>query len=114
MGLTDAEVQKMIEESNRNKEADEEMRKYYEHASRAEILCTDTEVALIQFGELMEKSEKENIQGYINKIKEIIDDIRSNKKLHDPKVLNDKLNEMQKECMEAIKKVAIKQQEQRQ
>lgn len=114
VGLTDAEVQKMIEESNRNKEADEEMRKYYEHASRAEILCTDTEVALIQFGELMEKSEKENIQGYINKIKEIIDDIRSNKKLHDPKVLNDKLNEMQKECMEAIKKVAIKQQEQRQ
>ncbi|CCG24937.1 hypothetical protein CORT_0G02560 [Candida orthopsilosis Co 90-125] len=112
VGLTDAEVEKMIQESNRNKEADEEMKKYYEHASRAEILCTDTEVALIQFGEMMENPEKESIQSYIDQIKECINDIRSNRKLHDPKFLNDKLNEMQKECMEAIKKVAIKQQEQ--
>ncbi|KAG5419434.1 hypothetical protein I9W82_003201 [Candida metapsilosis] len=112
VGLTDAEVERMIQESNRNKEADEEMKKYYEHASRAEILCADTEIALIQFGELMESSEKESIRGYIDQIKECIDDIRSSKKLHDPRFLNDKLNEMQKECMEAIKKVAIKQQEQ--
>ncbi|KAI5957024.1 hypothetical protein KGF57_003398 [Candida theae] len=113
VGLTDSEVERMIQESNRNKEADEEMKRYYEHASRAEILCADTEMALIQFGELMDNSEKESIQSYIREIKQWINDIRTGEKLHDPKHVNDKLNEMQKTCMEAIKKVASKQQEQK-
>ncbi|KAI5959737.1 uncharacterized protein KGF55_004969 [Candida pseudojiufengensis] len=112
VGLTDADVERMITESNRNKKQDEEMRKLYEHASRAELLCTDTEIALIQFGELMEESEVKSIKRLMEKSKEMIDNIR-NHKLKDPKVLNDTLNEMQKECMEAIKKVAIKQEKEK-
>ena len=83
----------------------------YEHASRAEILCTDTETALIQFGELMEDEEKKTIKEYANTIKEMIDEIRSGEKLHHPNILNQKVNEMQKTCMEAIQKVALKQQQ---
>ena len=111
VGLTDAEVEKMIQESNRNKKADEEKKRLYEHASRAEILCTDTETALIQFGELMEDEEKKTIKEYANTIKEMIDEIRSGEKLHHPNILNQKVNEMQKTCMEAIQKVALKQQQ---
>lgn len=111
VGLTDAEVEKMIQESNRNKKADEEEKRLYEHASRAEILCTDTETALIQFGELMEDEEKKTIKEYANTIKEMIDEIRSGEKLHHPNILNQKVNEMQKTCMEAIQKVALKQQQ---
>ncbi|KAG7663355.1 uncharacterized protein J8A68_003103 [[Candida] subhashii] len=111
VGLTDEEVQKMIDESNKNKDSDVELRKYFEHASRAEILCTDTEVAILQFGKLMEESEKESIRQQISGIKKMISDIRDNKELHDPTKLNEKVNKMQQECMEAIKKVAAKQQQ---
>ncbi|KAI5949553.1 hypothetical protein KGF54_005430 [Candida jiufengensis] len=113
IGLTDADVERMISESNSNKKEDEEMRKLYEHTSRAELLCTDTEIALIQFGEQMENLEVEEIKNLISEAKQLIEKIRD-RKLKDPKVLNDKINEMQKGCMEAIKKVAIKQQKQTQ
>ncbi|KAI3406489.1 hypothetical protein KGF56_000621 [Candida oxycetoniae] len=111
IGLTDSEIEKMIQESKQNKVNDEEMRKYFEHASRAEILCTDTDLALIQFGDQMEGTEKNLIREDIKRIKTMIDDIRSGHKLHDPKLLNQALNEMQAKCMEAIKKVAIRQQQ---
>ncbi|CAI5760307.1 unnamed protein product [Candida verbasci] len=110
IGLTDSEVEKMIKESESNKLKDQEMRKVYEHASRGEILVTDTEIALIQFGELMEEKDKEDTKTAIDDAKNLIDDIRSNK-TQDVNLLNNKLNEMQKICMEAIKKVAIKQQQ---
>ena len=41
----------------------------------------------------------------------MIDEIRSGEKLHHPNILNQKVNEMQKTCMEAIQKVALKQQQ---
>ena len=67
--------------------------------------------ALIQSGELMEDEEKKTIKEYANTIKEMIDEIRSGEKLHHPNILNQKVNEMQKTCMEAIQKVALKQQQ---
>ncbi|KAL6450485.1 SSC1 Import motor subunit [Candida maltosa Xu316] len=111
-GLTDGEVEKMIQESAANKKADEEKRKLYEHASRAEILCTDTENALFQFGKLMEDEEKAEINAFLKTIKEMIDDIRTGKNLHDPNTLNQKVNDMQNVCMTAIRNVAAKQSKQ--
>ncbi|CAK9442208.1 uncharacterized protein LODBEIA_P59510 [Lodderomyces beijingensis] len=110
VGLSDSEVEKMIEESERNKNLDEEMRRYYEHASRADILVKDTEIALIQFGEQMEEAERNEVKAETDKIKRMVEDIRSGAKLHDPKLLTQALNEMQQKCMNAIKKIAEKQQ----
>ncbi|EGW30006.1 uncharacterized protein SPAPADRAFT_63632 [Spathaspora passalidarum NRRL Y-27907] len=110
IAMTDEEVSKMVEESARNKQADEELRKYFEHASRAEILCTDTENALKQYGGFMQQHHRDSIQLHLEAVQIMINDIR-NKKLHDPKDLNEKVNAMQSECMKAIKYVAEKQQE---
>lgn len=112
VGMSESEVEKMLEESRQNKLDDEKMRKLYEHASRAEILCTDTEMALVQFGEQMESGEVDAIKVEISKVRVMIDDIRSGKQLHNPQVLNNELNQMQKTCMEAIKNLAAKQQQQ--
>ncbi|ABN65053.2 Nuclear-encoded mitochondrial protein member of the heat shock protein 70 (HSP70) family [Scheffersomyces stipitis CBS 6054] len=111
-GLSEEEVKRILEESEKNKLLDEKLRKYYEHASRAEILCTDTDNALAQFGELMEQIERESISAKKDAIRVKINDIRENKILHDPVVLNEEVNAMQNECLQAIRKVAAKQQEQ--
>lgn len=107
--LSEDEIARIVAESSKFKDEDEKMKKYYEHASRAEILCTDTVNAIERFGELMESQEKELIEEMIASVKKKIDDIRSNRQLYSPKILNDELNEMQKVCLEAIKKVAAKQ-----
>ncbi|KAK6454212.1 nuclear-encoded mitochondrial protein member of the heat shock protein 70 family [Scheffersomyces xylosifermentans] len=110
-GLSEEEVKKIIEESAKNKERDAELRKYYEHASRADIICTDTENAVLQFGKFMESSEKESINNKVEAIRVKINDIRENTTLHDPALLNKEVTEMQEECLSAIRKVSIKQQE---
>ena len=97
----------MIQESSENKKADEERRRYYEHASRAEILCTDADNAITQYGKFMEESEKESVRQHIVVVKTMIDDIRSGKTLHSPKELNKKVNEMQNQCMEVIKTLLL-------
>ncbi|RCK65645.1 Heat shock protein SSC1, mitochondrial [Candida viswanathii] len=74
VGLTDSEIEKMIQESSENKKADEERRKYYEHASRAEILCTDAENAIELYGSYMEEAEKETVKEFIAVVKTMIDE----------------------------------------
>lgn len=111
--LSEEEIERIVAESSKLKDEDDKMRKYYEHASRAEILCTDTDNAIEQFGKLMETGEKELIIEQIASVKQKIKDIRENRKLHSPDSLNNELNAMQKTCLEAIKKVAAKQNNER-
>lgn len=103
--LSRQEIELMIEESEAKKVHDEEMRKYYEHASRAEILCTDTDNAVEQFGLLMTEEERLDILSKNDALKKKIMEIRDGTK-HDVEVLNEELLSMQKVCLEAIKKVA--------
>ncbi|KAK6464335.1 nuclear-encoded mitochondrial protein member of the heat shock protein 70 family [Scheffersomyces coipomensis] len=110
-GLSEEEVKKILDESAKNKEADAELRKYFEHASRADIICTDTESALLQFGQLMEEAELKSINAAVESIRKKINDIRDNKELHDPTKLNTEVTSMQEECLSAIRKVAQKQQQ---
>ncbi|KAK6205281.1 nuclear-encoded mitochondrial protein member of the heat shock protein 70 family [Scheffersomyces amazonensis] len=110
-GLSEEEVKSILEESIKNKARDEELRKYFEHASRADIICTDTENALIQFGDFMEEEVKNSINLDIDSIRSKINDIRNNKTLHDPTVLNQEVTAMQEKCLEAIRQVALKQQQ---
>ncbi|ODV78845.1 nuclear-encoded mitochondrial protein member of the heat shock protein 70 family [Suhomyces tanzawaensis NRRL Y-17324] len=111
-GLSEEEIKRILDESTANKEKDAEARKYYEHASRAEIICTDTDNAIIQFGDLMEQQEKDSIGNHLARIREKIEDIRSGRILHSPDILNNELNEMQQECLQYIQKVAMKQRDQ--
>ena len=109
-GLSEEEINRIVSDSAKNKERDAELRKYYEHASRAEIICTDTDNALIQFGELMGDEEKESISKQVGAIRAKVADIRENRIHHDPQQLNEDVNNMQKECLQLIQAVAIKQQ----
>ena len=107
--LSEEEIARIVAESSKYKEDDAKLRKYFEHASRADILCTDTENAITQFGSLMEDAEKEHINAILESVRQKIADIRENRKLHAPEILNEELNKMQQICLEAIKKVAAKQ-----
>lgn len=108
-GLLEGEIAEILSESTKNKERDTQMRNYFEHASRAEIICTDTDNAVLQFGQLMEPEDKADIVALGSSIRRKIAEIRDGTELHSPQSLNEQVTEMQKQCLAAIQKVATKQ-----
>ncbi|CUM55330.1 unnamed protein product [Debaryomyces tyrocola] len=113
-GLSEQEINEMILDSNRHSKSDEETKKQVENATRADIICSDTENALIQFGDFMEEDEKKVIDERVKKLRIKIDDVREYREMHHPQEIRDEVSEIQKICLEAIKKVAVKQQAEQQ
>lgn len=109
-GLTEEEIKSMILDSERNSKSDIERRRQFETATRADIICVDTENALHQFGGLMDEEETTKINERVAKLRHKINDIRDNGASYSTQEINDDVNLMQKICLEAIKKVAQKQQ----
>lgn len=107
--LSEEEINQMIADSAQNKKHDEVLKRMVEHATRADIICTDTENALLQFGNLMDLIQKDLIDSQIQTLRSKINDIRERGILHDVEIINKEVNEMQKICLEEIKKVALRQ-----
>lgn len=108
-GLSEQEINEMIIETNRNSKKDEETKRHIENATRADIICSDMENALIQFGSFMEDSDKEKINEQLSRLREMINDVRSYKVIHDPQLIRSEVEKLQKLGLEAIQKVAAKQ-----
>lgn len=111
-GLSEDEINKLIEESSKNSKRDAQLRQHIENATRADVVCSDTENAIIQFGDFMEDDEVQIIRKMLDELRVKIDDVRERGTIHDPQMIRDKVDEMQKVCLSAIQKVAVKQQQQ--
>ncbi|CUM63045.1 uncharacterized protein PRCAT00000608001 [Priceomyces carsonii] len=110
-GLSEEEVNRIISESAKSKKADEEVRRHIENATRADVVCSDTENALIQFGDLIDIEDKNSINLMLTSLRKKIEDVRECREFHDPRLITNEVNEMQKACLTAIRKVATKQQQ---
>lgn len=108
-GISEQEVKEILEKSASNKEKDAEYKNHVENATRVDILCSDAENAVLQFGDLMEENEKEDILKIISQLRAKIDDVRENGILHDVAKMTEEVNHLQATCMSAIQKIALKQ-----
>lgn len=108
-GISEQEIKEILEKSASNKEKDAEYKQHVENATRVDILCSDAENAVLQFGELMEESEKNEINKLINQLKSKVEDVREKGILHNVAQMTEEVNHLQATCMSAIQKVAIKQ-----
>ena len=71
-GLSDADIEKMINEAEQNAEADKERREMVETRNQAEQLIHSTEKMLTDFGEKIDASEKTEIERLIEDAKAAI------------------------------------------
>ena len=71
-GLSDADIEKMINEAEQNAEADKERREMVESRNQAEQLIHSTEKMLTDFGEKIDASEKTEIERLIEDAKAAI------------------------------------------
>jgi len=71
-GLTEEEIEKMIQEAELNKEADEKRRKGIETRNNADQLVHTTEKALSEYGDKVGEDVKNNIEKDLETLKEAI------------------------------------------
>ena len=71
-GLNDSEIQNMVDDAAKYAEADKERKSAIEAANRADSVVNDTEKALKEFEDKLDKAEAEQIKEKINSMREFI------------------------------------------
>ncbi|KAJ5673728.1 Heat shock 70 kDa protein, partial [Penicillium macrosclerotiorum] len=71
-GLSDAEIQSMVEDAEKYGEQDKERKAAIEAANRADSVLNDTEKALKDFEDRLDKAEAENIREKIATLREFV------------------------------------------
>lgn len=110
-GLSETEVESILMQSSANAAKDAEYKQHVENATRVDILCTDAENAILQFGEYMDEAEIKDIEASIRELRSKVSDVRDRGFLHDVQRMNEQVSDLQRICMKAIQSVARKQQE---
>jgi molecular chaperone DnaK len=85
-GLSDAEIEKMVQDAEANKEADSKRKEGVEARNQADALIHQTEKTLEEAGDKVEASEKQKIEAAINDLKETLKDDSVTKEKIDEKV----------------------------
>ena len=96
-GLSDDEIEKMVQEAEANKEADSKAKELIETKNQADALVHSTEKLLEESGDKIEEGEKATIQSALDDLKEA---------LKDESIEKDKLEEKIKTLTEASHKAA--------
>lgn len=71
-GLSESEIEQMVQDSEKYAEADKERKSSIEAANRADSVVNDTEKALNEYADRLDKTEAEQIKEKINSLREFI------------------------------------------
>ena len=94
-GLSDTEIQGMVEDSERYREQDKERKAAIEAANRADSVLNDTEKALKEFKDRLDKTESEQIQTKIDSLREFVAKNQTGEGTATAAELKDKTDELQ-------------------
>ena len=94
-GLSDSEIDQMVQDSERYAEADKERKNAIEAANRADSVVNDTDKALKEFEDRLDKAEAEKIKEKINSLREIISKNQSGEGNLSAQELKEKTDELQ-------------------
>ncbi|CAH7666410.1 hsp70-like protein [Phakopsora pachyrhizi] len=70
-GLSDKEIERMMNEAEQHAESDKERRAVIEAANQADSVCADTEKALKEFGDKVPAEEKEEVTKLVSQLREL-------------------------------------------
>ena len=113
-GLSDAEIQSMVEDAEKYGEQDKERKSAIEAANRADSVVNDTEKALKDFEERLDKAEAETIREKINSLREVVAKNQSGEGTATAEELKEKTDELQTASLSLFDKMHKAQSEQQQ
>lgn len=94
-GLSDTEIESMVQDAERYAEEDKERKSTIEMANRADSVLNDTEKALKEFEEKLDKAEVEKIKEKISGLREIVAKSQSGESSMTADQLKEKVDELQ-------------------
>ncbi|APA05338.1 hypothetical protein sscle_01g001080 [Sclerotinia sclerotiorum 1980 UF-70] len=94
-GLSDAEIQNMVDDSERYAESDKERKAAIEAANRSDSVLNDTEKALNEFADRLDKTEADGIREKITALREFVSKSQSGEGTVTAAELKEKTDELQ-------------------
>ncbi|HIO90887.1 MAG TPA: molecular chaperone DnaK [Campylobacterales bacterium] len=85
-GLSDEEIEKMIQDAEANKESDSKRKELVDARNQADALVHQTEKSIVDLGDKVSEEDKTNIQSAIDGLKETLKDENVSKEQIDEKV----------------------------
>jgi molecular chaperone DnaK len=85
-GLSDEEIEKMVQDAEANKEADAKRKEGVETRNQADALVHQTEKSLTEMGDKIDAGDKEKIEAAVTDLKETLKDENATKEQIDEKV----------------------------
>ncbi|CCE89026.1 Piso0_001824 [Millerozyma farinosa CBS 7064] len=103
-GLSDSEIEKMVQDAEKYAESDKARREAIEAANRADQLCNDTENSLNEFKDKIDSAEAEKVRTQVNALREIAVKAQSGEDI-DAAELKEKTEELQNESLKIFEKL---------
>lgn len=94
-GLTDSEIENMVNDAEKYAEADKERKNAIEEANRADSVLNDTEKALKEFEEKLDKAEADKIREKVNSLREFVAKSQAGEGTASAQELKEKREELQ-------------------
>ncbi|KAG7661438.1 SSC1 [[Candida] subhashii] len=101
-GLSDAEIEKMVNDAEKYAESDKARRDAIESANRADQLCNDTENSLNEYKDKLSPEATEKVKEQITQLREIVLKAQAGEEVA-PEELKTKTEELQNEAMNLFK-----------
>ncbi|KAH3663985.1 hypothetical protein OGAPHI_004699 [Ogataea philodendri] len=103
-GLSDSEIEKMINDAEKFKEQDQARKEAIEQVNKADQLCADTEKSLEEFKEKLDATEVENITKQISELREIVVKVNGGETV-DAEEIKTKFDELQTNSLKLFEKL---------
>lgn len=68
-GLSDKDIERMVEESEKYAETDKARKLVIEEANKADSVCADTEKAMNEFKDQLDQTEKEKVEKLVTELR---------------------------------------------
>ncbi|AOW03012.1 YALI0C17347p [Yarrowia lipolytica CLIB122] len=103
-GLSDTEIEKMVNDAEKYKEQDKARRESVEAANRTDQICNDTESSMNEFEAQIDKAEAEKVKAQIAELRESVARIQGGEDVN-PTDLKTKTDALQEASLKLFEKV---------
>lgn len=104
-GLSDSEIEKMVEDAEKYKEQDMARKEGVESANRADSICNEIENSLNQYKDQLNKDDVASLETKMNELRELVARAQAGADTVTPEELKTKTDEVQNQSLDVFKKI---------
>ena len=104
-GLSDKDIERMVEESEKYAEADKARKLVIEEANKADSVCADTEKAMNEFKDQLDSAEKEKVEKLVGELRALAVKGQAADESVNADVIREKISETQQASLGLFQKV---------